>query len=180
MKAKITGMVIVLVVASAVLGASAFTSGSVERNSNVNVVSDDKGLIGLSDGTSGPLVYQNSTGALEIDFTNGTAQGANVDGHFELGNKNDANQSAFNVTNNDDESHSMTLNYTPNSDDSDGTANLEFLVYDGSGTKVATATEESSASFTAAAGETFNVVIVVDTHGLTTSDDLSGTLKVSV
>jgi hypothetical protein len=69
MRYKIGAVTLTLVLVASVLGASAFTSGSVERASNVNVVNDDTGLLALEDGTSGDLVFQNSSGALEIDFT---------------------------------------------------------------------------------------------------------------
>jgi hypothetical protein len=182
-KHKIGVFVIALVVLSTAVAATAFTSGSVERQANVNVVSDDAGLIGLSDGTSGDLVYQNSTGALDIDFTAGTANGANTEGHFELGNPSDApNQSAFNVTNNDAEAHDMTFDYTlDGSEGQDTDANIEFQIYDSTGTQVGTISEESG-TFTqnVASGDTLYVVVVVDTHGLDDTADLSGTLDVSV
>lgn len=172
----------VLIIVAATLGASAFTSGTVSRSSNVNVVNDDTGLLALSDGTSGPLVFQNSSGALEIDFTKGGAGGANVESHYELGNPSDAtNQSAFNISNLDGESHDITVEYTGVSESQDTDANIQFQIYDGAGTKQATVSEEStSATLTGVgSGTTYYVVIVVDTHGLDNTVDLSGTLKVS-
>lgn len=181
MSHKIAGITLVLILVASVLGASAFTSGSVERTSNIDVVNDDTGLLALEDGTSGDLVFQNSSGALEIDFTKGGAGGANVDSHYELGNPSDAtNQSAFNITNNDAESHDLTVSYT-GAGSGDGDKNVQFQVYDSTGTQLGTVSEESTSNtFNGiASGSTLYVVIVTDTYGVSNSTDLSGTLKVS-
>ena len=179
-KVKIGLLAVMLVVASGAFAASAYTSGSVERSANVNVVNDDTGLISLQDGNSGSLVYQNSTGALEIDFTAGGAGGANTAAHFELGDPANANTTyAFNITNLDAESHDFTVSYSGT--DSNTASNIEFQIYDSTNTLVGTADEEgTSASLTGvASGETLYVVVVVDTHGLDSTADLSGTLTIS-
>jgi hypothetical protein len=182
MKYKIAGVSMMLIVAAATLGASAYTSASVERTSNVNVVNDDTGLLALEDGTSGPLVFQNSSGALEIDFTKGGAGGVNVESHYELGNPDDpTNQTAFNLTNLDAESHDVTFSYTgANAGDAD--ENIQFQIYNSSGTPVATVSEESTSATLSgvSSAETHYVVLVVDTHGVGNTTDLSGTLEVSV
>ena len=181
-KNKIGVFVVALVVLSVAVAATAFTSGSVDRQANVNVVSDDTGLIGLTDGTSGGLVFQNASGALEIDFTKNGAGGANTEAHFELGNPNNpTNQTAFNVTNNAATAKDMTFDFS-GSDSQDADANIEFQIYDSSGTQVATLSEESgSVTVTGvASGETLYVVMVIDTHGLDSTADLSGTLTISV
>jgi len=172
----------ILIAITATLGASAYTTGSVTRSSNVNVVSDDVGLIALSDGTSGGLVTQNSTGALAIDFTAGSANGVNTAAHFELGNPSDpTNQSAFNLSNLDTESHDLTVKYTGAGGTSDADANIKFQIYDSTGAQVGTVSEESTSTTitSAGSGSTYYVVIVVDTHGLDNTSDLSGTLEVS-
>lgn len=182
MSKKILMIAAVVIAVTATLGVSAYTTGSLDRSSNVNVVSDDAGLIGLADGTSGSLVQQNTTGALTIDFTRGGASGANTAAHFELGNPSDAtNQSAFNITNNDAETHDLTVEYTGAGGTGDTDANIQFQVYDSTGTQVATISEESTSTTltSVSSGTTYYVVIVVDTHGLDTTADLSGTLKVS-
>lgn len=181
MRLKIAGVAVALILVAATLGASAFTSGTVTRTSNVNVVNDDTGLLALSDGTSGGLVYQNASGALEIDFTKGGAGGVNAESHYELGNPSDAkNQSAFDITNLDAESHDITVKYT-GAGAGDADANIQFQVYDSTNTKVATVSEESTSDTItgAASGDTYYVVVVVDTHGVSSSTDLSGTLEVS-
>jgi hypothetical protein len=182
MKYKIAGVSMMLIVAAATLGASAYTSASVERTSNVNVVNDDTGLLALEDGTSGDLVFQNSSGALEIDFTQGGAGGVNTNATYTLGNTSSSTtQTAFNLTNLDAESHDITLSYT-GSDAEDTDENLQFRVYNSTGSKITTVSEESDAMTLngVASGETHYVVIVVDTHGVSNETDLSGTLEVSV
>ncbi|MFB6171295.1 MAG: hypothetical protein ABEJ23_02095 [Haloarculaceae archaeon] len=181
MRLKLATVAVIVMALTVTIGASAFTTGSVSRSSNVNVVTDDVGLIGLSDGTSGGLVYQNSTGALEIDFTKGGANGANTAATFELGNQTDpTNQSAFNITNNDAESHDLTVEYT-GVNDGNTDANIQFKIYDNTGSSAATVTDESTSDTItgAASGSTYYVVIVVDTHGLDDTADLSGTLTIS-
>jgi len=176
-------LTVLVVSATLIVGASAFTTGSVERSSNVNVVADSSGLIGLADGTSGDLVYLNASDAIEIDFSNTGASGVNPSAQYELGNPADAsNQSAFNITNNAGSAQDITIEYTGVSETTDADANIEFQIYDSSGTKVATVTEEStSATITGAgSGSTYHVVVVVNTHGLSSGNDLSGTVNVSV
>lgn len=181
LKIKLGVIALGLVIASAAIGATAYTSGTVERQSNVNVVSDDQGLIALEDGTSGNLVQQNSNGELTIDFTRNSAAGVNTASHYELGNPSDAsNQSAFNITNLDAESHDLTVSYT-GADQGDADANIQFQIYDGSNTQVATVSEETTSATISGVGSgtTHYVVMVVDTHGVSDTSDLSGTLTVS-
>lgn len=178
---------LVLVIATSV-GASAFTSATVERQANADVVTDENGLLGLTDGNSGNLVYQDAaTDQLVIDFENGTATGANTDALFELGDPaNPGTSQAFSVQNNDDESHQITASYTLDADDGNADANLEYRIYDGTGTLVGTVTEEGqTVSMDAAPAASYDVVVVVDTgHGgastLTSTSDLSGTLAFTV
>lgn len=182
MRLKTASVALLVIAVVAAFGATAYTTGSVERQSNVDVVSDDVGLIGLEDGTSGDLVKQNSTGALTVDFTRSGASGVNTDATFELGDPADpTNATAFNVTNNGGSSVDLTVEYTGVSESMDADANIEFQVYDSGGTQVATVSEESTSATIngVASGSTHYVVIVVDTHGLDTTVDLSGTLKIS-
>ena len=182
MQSKITVLAVAFIAVAATLGASAYTTGSVSRSANIDVVSDDVGLIGLSDGTSGDIVTQTAGGELSIDFAVGTASGVNPNAQYEVGDIANSNTTmAFNVSNLDSEAHSLTIDYT--ADDTtvnDGTANVKFRVFDSAGTDLGTASEESPLTVNSvAAGSTLNVVIVVDTTGLTNSTSLSGTLEVS-
>ena len=186
MKAKLATLAIVVLVASATLGAMAYTTGSVSRSVSADVVTDDTGLISLQAGQNG-LVYQKDSGALTVDFTNkATAGGVNVDAKFEIGDTSNANTSyAFNMTNLDAESHDFTFDYSGTANatadaGADADANIQFKVYDASGTEVDMASEEAATGLVPiGAGETRYVVVVVDTHGLDSTADLSGTLKIS-
>lgn len=180
-KIKVGVLVTTLILVSATLGATAYTTGSVSRTANANVVTDDAGLIALESGTVGGIVQQNSSGALAIDFTAGNAQGVNTEAHFELGNPTDANNSyAFNVTNLDAEAHTFSFSYSGVTNDSDADQNIQYQLYDSSGTSLGTVSEESDVTGqTITAGETVYVVMVIDTHGLNSTADLSGTLQIS-
>lgn len=184
MRIKIATIAVAVIAITATFGASAYTSGSVSRTSTIDVVNDDQGLIALSDGTSGGLVSTSSNGKLTIDFTKGGAGGVNPDATYKLGDATDpSNSTAFNITNLDAESHDMTVEYTgvDAGATGDGTSNIQFRVFDGSGTEVATISEESTSATISGAGSgtTYYVVIEVDTSGLTNSTSLSGTLTVS-
>lgn len=172
----------VCVIVAAMFGASAYTSSSVKRAGNMNVVNDDTGLLALDDGTSGNLITQNQTGALNIDFTKGGATGVNTEAHFEFGNPSDpTNQTAFNITNLDAEPHDITVSYT-GAQIGDSDANVQFQIYDDTGTPVATVSEESTSATlkSVSSGTTYYVVLVVDTYGVDSSTDFSGTLEFSV
>lgn len=176
-----------IMVSATAVGASAFTAATVDRQANTDVVADENGLLGLTDGNSGNLVFQDaSTDQLVIDFENGTALGANTDARFELGNPAAPSTSqAFQVRNNDDEAHGINVSYALDADDGNTDVNYEFQVYDSSDALVGTVTEEGdTAALNAAAGESYNVVVVVDTgHStttLTSTSDLSGTLSFTV
>lgn len=176
---------LMLLLGTGVIAASSFTTATLERNANIDVVGDTDGVIALVDGNSGAVVQYGTNGDLVIDFTVGSAQGVNVNSTYELGDPNDpSNERAFNITNNDGVSHTIELDYTVTSGDltTDGVNQTEFLVFDSTGTNVLTISEEDNGgSFTAASGESFAVVVVVDTTLGTVSDthDLSGTLNVT-
>ena len=173
-----------ILIAGVSVGTSAFTTADIDRQANVDVVADDTGLLGLTDGNSGNLVFQNADDQLEIDFTNGSAGGANTDALFILGDGDNPSESqAFVVTNNDAETHTINAAYSADTAASQ-TDNLKFDIYDENGDNVGTVSAAGdTASLDAAAGESYNVVVTVDTgHGestdvLTSGNDLSGTLE---
>jgi hypothetical protein len=143
--------------------------------------------LALIDGNSGNLVYQDaSTEQLGIDFTNGTAAGANVNAKFELGDPAGPTASnAFKVENRDDEQHQINVAYTGAT--TNGEENLNVSIYDNGGNFLDSANEEGeTASFTAPAGNTFYVVLTVDTGDgaattdLTSASDLSGTISFTI
>jgi hypothetical protein len=177
----------ILLVATVSLGATAFTSATVDRQANIDVVADDNGLLALIDGNSGNLVFQDAdTEQLGIDFTNGTADGANVNATFELGDPaGPSDSNAFKVENRDDEGHQINVAYTGAT--TNGEENLNVSVYDSSDALLDSATEEgTTASFTAPADDTFYVVLTVDTGNgaattdLTSASDLSGTISFTI
>ena len=180
-------MASLLLVGTVSIGASAFTAATVERSASVDVVADNEGLLALTDGNSGDLVFQDgSTEQLGIDFASGDAAGANPNATFELGNPADPTvTNAFTSKTQDDEQHQRNVAYTGATQNSE--ENLKFEIYDSTGTSVGTVTEEgTTASFTAPAAETFYTVVTVDTGGgsaatdLTSADDLSGTVSFTI
>lgn len=184
MRLKIAALVVAVVAVTATLGASAYTTGSVSRSSTIDVVSDDQGLIALTDGTSGDIVSTSSGGKLSIDFTKGGAGGVNPDATYKLGDAaTPSTNRAFNISNLDAASHDLTVAYTgvDAGATGDGTPNIQFRIFDSSGTEVATVTEESTSATISgvASGASYAVVVEVDTTGLTNSTSLSGTLTVS-
>lgn len=188
MRTTITIAVIaaILLTGTGIIAASSFTTATLSRDTSINVVSDDNGIIALIDGNSGGIVaVDGTTGELTIDFGVGSATGVNVNSTYELGDQNDPSQKAFNITNQDTVSHTIELNYTVADGTSgvgDGQSSVKFLVFDSAGTQVASEDEETgTASFTANSGETFAVVLIVDTtmSGVDKNSDLSGTLKVN-
>lgn len=173
-----------LLIAGVSVGTSAFTTAEVDRQANVDVVADETGLLGLTDGNSGNLVFQNSDGQLGIDFTNGSAAGANTNALFKLGDPTAAaNSQAFIITNNDAESHVINASYS--ADNPDAAAendNLKFAVYDGSNTLAGTISAAGATdSWTAEPNAEYYVVITVDTgHNaavISPDENLSGTLE---
>lgn len=178
------GVAVLVVLSTIIFGASAFTSATVTRDANVNVVADDKAIIGLADGTSGSIVRK-SSGRLNVDFAIGSSSGANSNATFKLGDSSDpTNKYGFAITNNASSQYTFTLDYSETSGDGN---NLEFLVFNDTGSKLGevNATSSGSLDITAASGETHYVVIVLDTGAgdgslLGTSADLSGTFKVKV
>ncbi len=177
----------IMLVGTVSFGASAFTAATVDRQATVDVVADDTGLLALTDGNSGNLVFQDgSTEQLGIDFGNNSAAGANVNAEFELGDPAGPSASnAFTIENRDDEQHEIDVEYTGAT--TNGEENLNISVYDGTDTLVDSVNEEgTTAAFAAPADETFYVVVTVDTGGgtaptdLTSTSDLSGTVSFTI
>lgn len=173
---------VALVAVVGVTGASAFTTATVARDAQIDVTDDTQGVIGLTPGdVSG--VSTNGSGALNLALgQEGSAQGLNTEGTFTYGSDtNPTTTYAFEVTNNDSQAHSIDLSYALDGSDPDGNvANVEFEVYDDTGSLVATASEDSTAALgSVSAGTSHYVVVRIDTTGVTSSQSLSGTLTVS-
>lgn len=181
-----------LVVVTTSFSTSAFTTTTLDRGAEVNVVTDETGLVGLVDGHgAGGLVEQTAEGLLRIDFTRGGGDGANVAATFELGSTDKPDRHhAFRIENQGTQPRDFTVGYTLDGGDSDtNTANMKFNLYHdigGDGTvDSAFAISEGPAPSseitirTVATDDVVYVVVVVDTNGLTATSDLSGTLGVT-
>jgi hypothetical protein len=120
--------------AAAATGTGAFTAMSAPRDSNIDVVTDSNGLIGLVDTTDGDVVRTTDNGELTIDFTaDGNAGGVNVDSQYQVGyirrsDKNfipnglndqidDTSATAFKIVNNDTQSHTLNASYECDAND---------------------------------------------------------------
>jgi hypothetical protein len=175
---KFAALAAALMLSASVVGASAFTSATVERNSNIQVVADSEGVIGLDAGENVDGV-SNDNGKLSIDLTN-----LNNKAVFEFGSDgndgtfSDSDSAAFTITNNAGVQKTLTAEYKLGSDDGNTADNLVFTVYDSSGSEVGQFTEESGgADLTIGSGNTYSVVIEADTPN--SASDLSGTLSIT-
>jgi hypothetical protein len=183
----VLALALAVVLGGSALGASAFTTASVDRGASIDVVGDSDAIVGLDPGpqsATGGIVELDGSGALAIDFSVNAATGVNPSATYRLGAQTPGDppgEVAFNVTNRDARSHDLTLDYALTADDGNSAANVEFRVYDGSGSQVGVVTEESGSLTLSGVGSgvTRHVVLVVDTTGLGQSVDLSGTLTVT-
>lgn len=191
-------VVAILIMSILAFGATAFTSAEVNREANINVVSDGSGPISFGTGGVG-MTSINNGGELVIDASSlSSASGINPDASYQFGDPSADDVSSsnltssdyvFTLTNNDDTSHTINLSYT--ADNASVTANnVVFEIYrmgDSGTTTGVLATvkaDGSTVSFSAAAGTTYHVVLTLDTgiDGAYIDDagTLSGTLNVSV
>jgi hypothetical protein len=185
-KTSLLALVVGLLVASSFVGAAAFTSATVDRDATISVAADDNGIIGLSPGSSSMVSL--TEGELTIDATTTDSDGINTDASVEVGDPaNPSSTYAFALTNNAGSAKDLSLSYTldDSSTDTDGSDNLQFAVYDSTGSEVSgsggyTFAEGGSYEITdASSAETYYVVLTIDTGQGTNGDDLSGTLTVS-
>lgn len=176
-----------LVAAVSVVGAASYTQATVDRDANINVQTDSAALIGLDVG--GGITYdsvQKVNERLVLNLDDGIGVNGNATFHYGADGTNtarDRGNAAFNVTNNDDNSRTFDLSYTQ-ATATDGSQNVAFDVYthnstSGSLESVGTVDEEGlTASSTLATGDTLYVFVTVDTAGLDSTNDLSGTFSV--
>lgn len=181
-----TSVVVLLVVASlTIVGALSYTTATVSRDATITMDADASAIIGLQGGNA-----VDSTGdAVVFDFDNANA--LNTDAQFVYGDNTttdftaSSTSYAFSVTNNDDQTQTFSFEYVAPNDGNVGTADVTFEVYSPTGgTALATFSEEATgptalSSSTAANGGTVYVVVIIDTNGQTSADDLSGTLTIS-
>lgn len=185
----------VVLVGAFVLSSAGFSSGSLSREATVQVVADDSGFVGLHDGhPGGGFVSQGSDGVLGIDFTAGGGSGANPNATFVLGSTSDpVNDHAFRIVNRDTRTHDVTVTYalSASSGEESGPESLTFQFFHDqggdssvSGDPSVTISENTGSNQDTltgvASGEVLYVVVTVDTDGLSSTNDLSGTLNVTV
>jgi len=170
---KITiALISLILIGGMVFTASAFTSSELSRDANIQVTDDTDGIISLNPGDTDAVTLVN--GALTIDTAHSGA-GLNIESVFTYGNPTDVtNDHAFNVTNTDSQARELTFSYENVVDNEGQTEAVQFIVYDSTGAQIATADAGSSATFSAATGDTYYVVMEVDTSSLSPSADLSG------
>jgi hypothetical protein len=182
MRFKLLIIGIAIAIVATTIGASGFTTATVERQADINVTNDNTGLLALEDGDE-DQVFTNDDGELAIDMSNTTdADGLNPNATFTFGDRSDPeNGFAFSITNNDDEDHEVALNYTHDETSFEGgSENLNFSVYNSGGDQKASFTEtDSSGDVSVKHEETVYVVLEVDTTDATEDDDLDGTLNVT-
>jgi hypothetical protein len=189
-KTSLLALVVGLLVASSFVGAAAFTSASVTRDSTVGVAADSSAIVGLNAGSVNG-VSETSAGELQVDLA-GTASGLNIESTFTYGDSSSVESGAyaFTMTNSYDGSQTYTVNYLQGgsfSDSASSTSNLKFQFYTGNGAPLTDSSSDnveiteggSGQSFTLSSGQTVYVVISVDTTGLTSSDDLSGDIEIT-
>jgi hypothetical protein len=75
----------------------------------------------------------------------------------------------------------MDFSYSMPSDPNGSVVNVQFNVYDDTGSSVGTFSEDSSTSVTGVSdASTLYVVMTIDTTGVSSNDDLSGNVSISV
>lgn len=201
----------------AVLGSGAFTSVQADRNVAVEVAGDNSALLRMTpvthkiSGADPATVFQEESGTLAVDVTQGGASGVNVDATTWIGTPNYDNGSgwidedddnidwindhtytpraAFGVENRGTQEYELTFEFNYSGDP--GNSEISFHIYDGAnpaefnlekyGTivgkgSVTVPSEGDGQSFTL--GKRIFSSIEIDTHGGSTSDDLSGTLTI--
>lgn len=194
-RTAVLSLVVAVMLTGSFVTASAFTSATVNRSAEIDVVADNTGLITLNDGATN-VVTTKPNGELEIDMSKSGATGVNGNATFAFGTPSNvtgassssdiaAHDYAFTLGLGDainGTSDSLQLSYTGPA--TNGDANVQFDVYTMSG-QVASVSEESADTITNPdPSTTYYVVLTIDTGaGSTTAvlgsgDDLSGTLTI--
>ncbi|MEF8859143.1 MAG: hypothetical protein V5A38_09490 [Halolamina sp.] len=168
-----------LMLSMSVVASSAFTTMQLDRDANIDVVNDQNGIIALQAHPDSDVANGTDSGALQIDFDqNNNGAGVNVNSTYTVGDKTDAQNSyAFNITNQNTGALDLNINYTLTNSVSDGST-VKFQVYN-STTNLGTVTPGTPITETMEPNDTLYVVIEVE-GGTASTDDLSGTLTISV
>lgn len=155
------------------VGAAAYTSANVTRNTTFSISADGTALVGLTAGT--PSDITNNGDLLEIAPTN-----LNTDSTFTYGDAVSLDTAhAFSITNNDGGERTLTISYD--------TAGVTFEIFssgtdwtDANTTSQGTVDSTTDVTYAAAAGEELRAVMTVDTTGVASgATDLDGTLTFS-
>ena len=178
------------------LTAAAYNSFSVSREAKINVVQDGAGILNLQAGNSPAVQIPNSSNKLTIDLSQlgGSTNGINQDATLGIGDGSNVSggDHAFSFTNQASSSRDISFEYDTNlanSADTSTSENVTFEFYSGDGSQVTDgsgnavrATEEDSAPTTISvgSGSTYYTVLSIDTTGLGTDANLSGTLTISI
>ncbi|MFB6303928.1 MAG: hypothetical protein ABEH47_02080 [Haloferacaceae archaeon] len=176
------GVTVMLIASATVFGASAFTTATVDRDTNLDVVTDNNAVIGLTAGSSG-MVTQTSGGEVTIDSTVSGATGVNGNASFTIGNNSSATSTyAIKITNNAGTSKDFTISYS-GFVTSDSAKSLQFELYNSTGSHLATIEQGATSHTVSGLADGSSIYVVVEiktTNGdLGSSHDLSGTLTVS-
>lgn len=126
-------------------------------------------------------VAQAGTGLLVLD-AGGEASGVPANGRYLYGDPDaPVSRPAIILTNTAERTHALTIDYDADIPESSRT-HVEFLLYDQNGTQAGVVTESSPPVRIEGVSShaSLYVVVIVDTHGLTSADDLSGTVTISV
>lgn len=190
----VAAFAIVVFAAASAFSTTAFTSVTVERGATATVVADDSAHVSLIDGHPGEGFVEETDGStLAIDLTRGGAAGTNRDASVTLGSPDGpVDDHAFQIVVRGDRSRDLDLGYdlaaSANSGEATGPESLTFQFYhdggdDGSIDATATVSENTATSnatlYDVGAGDPIYAVVVVDTGGLSTASDLSGSLEVT-
>lgn len=159
------------------VGAIAFTTGSVARDINVDIAADDSAVIGLTPGPVAAVTIDNDVLTIDTDTTE--SDGLNPDGDFEYGDDQDPTTTyAFSITNNDGNTHDFTVGMEDFS--LGGSSSFEIELYQDDETHIGTVNPSTDVTYSGQTStETIYAVMKLDTDGLTSVDDMNGTLTIS-
>lgn len=177
------------------VGSGAFSSASMEREANIDVVNDSDGLLALVDTTESEIVRQTEAGELTIDFTAGSGEGVNVNSEYQIGAIDDnvfsedpldagspQDDPAFQIVNNDTVDHEVGVEYAFENDA--GSSAIYFQLENSGGESAEIWWRDSgdnglSDTITVTPGESVGVSAYIWTTDGEVGDDLTGALTVS-
>ncbi|MFC7227192.1 hypothetical protein N0B31_07235 [Salinirubellus salinus] len=168
------------------LTAAAYNSFTLTREASIGVEGDGSAsaFLTLSPGTSN-IVSTNTNDELDIAIGNAIdsnkAAGVNVGSQLDVGTFSDPTSTpAFTFQHNATDNQDIDISYNlTGTDGGDADANVQFKISDGSNEY--TVTETGTLSLTGIANSTlFSVALRVDTNGLSSTEDLTGDLTITL